>query len=147
VNFPGGREGLRAYICDHFGTVVGGIVDACTDDEGFDKGLAKAPGEERERWLKRKRKYVESILHKNSQAVRVTAADKVHNAESIVDSHAAVGPKVWIRFRTKSRQDQIDIYRGLANAIAARNDEFPTEQRTGLAKRLLRAVHLMESLS
>jgi hypothetical protein len=111
------------------------------------KELAGTPAEERERWLERKRKYVESIAHKTSQALRVTAADKVHNAESILDSHARTGNQVWNRFRTKSREDQIATYRDLAQAIAARNDELPAQERTGLAKRLLRAVLLMESLS
>ena len=102
--------------------------------------------EERERWLERKRKYAESIAHKTSQALRVTAADKVHNVESILDSHAAKGPEVWSRFRTKSRQDQVDVYRELSVAIAARNSQFPTTQRTRLTDRFLRGVQLIEKL-
>jgi (p)ppGpp synthase/HD superfamily hydrolase len=60
-NYSGGREPLRAYIRSEFGAKVAAIVDACTDDEGFVKGLAGTPAEERERWLERKRKYAESI--------------------------------------------------------------------------------------
>jgi (p)ppGpp synthase/HD superfamily hydrolase len=145
-DYPGGRDALRLYIRDQFGDVVAGIVDACTDDEGFAKGLEGALAEERECWLKRKRKYAESIAHKSSQALRVTAADKVHNVESILDSHAANGPEVWSRFRTRSRQDQVEVYRELSVAIAARNNAFPTEQRTRLTDRLLRAVQLMKQL-
>ena len=145
--YPGGREALRSYICEHFGTAVGAIVDACTDDEGFTKGSAATAAEERQRWLERKQKYADSIKHKTPQAVRVTAADKVHNAESILDAHAAVGPEVWLRFRTKSRQDQIDIYLGLSAALTSRNETFPPDQRTGIPERLFRAVTLMERLS
>lgn len=76
----------------------------------------------------------------------MTAADKVHNAESILDAYAACGPDVWLRFRTKSRQDQIDVYRGLYAAIKTRNEALPPEKRTALPKRLLRAVLLMEGL-
>lgn len=144
--YPGGREALRVYICDQFGPAVGAIVDACTDDEGFTKRSAVSADEERERWLERKRKYAQSIAHKTPQALRVTAADKVHNAESILDSYAASGPEVWLRFTTKSRQDQIDVYCGLSAAIASRNETFPPDQRTSLPKRLLRAVLLMEAL-
>jgi (p)ppGpp synthase/HD superfamily hydrolase len=146
-HFPGGRTALRLHIKDQFGAAVADIVDACTDDEGFFKGLTGTPAEERERWLERKRKYVESIPHESSQALRVTAADKVHNAESILDSHAVIGPEIWNRFRTKSGEDQIKVYRDLSEAIGARNEQFPTRQRTGLAKRLSRAVDSMKNLS
>jgi (p)ppGpp synthase/HD superfamily hydrolase len=145
--YPGGRQALRVYTRDEFGAAVIAIVDACTDHEGFAKGLAVTLDEERERWLERKQKYAESIAHKTPEALRVTAADKVHNAESILDAHAASGPEVWLRFRTKSRQDQIDVYHGLSSAITTRNATFPPDKRTALPKRLLRAVLLMEELS
>jgi GTP pyrophosphokinase len=145
--YPGGRAALRNYIRNQFGAEVAAIVDDCTDDEGLAKDSAGTPVEERERWLKRKREYVNSIAHKTPQALRVTAVDKTHNAESIIDSHAAIGPELWLRFGTKSRQDQIDVYRGLASAIASRNETLPPDKRTGLSERLLRAVHLMESLA
>jgi (p)ppGpp synthase/HD superfamily hydrolase len=119
-NYAGGREALRAYIRSEFGAKVAALVDACTDDEGFAKGLTGTPAEERERWLERKRKYADSIAHKESQALRVTTADKVHNAESILDSQPAIGPEVWNRFRTKSRQDQMDIYLDLDGDCCAK---------------------------
>ena len=97
--------------------------------------------------MERKRKYAESIAHKTPQALRVTTADKVHNAESILDSHGAHCAEVWIRFRTKSRQDQVDVYLSLYEAITARNEEFPANEKSHLPKRLLRAVDLMELLS
>ena len=146
-HYPGRRTALRLYIGDQFGVVVADIVDACTDDEGFDKRIVGTPTEERERWLERKRKYVESVAHKTSQSLRVTAADKVHNAESILDSHALIGPEVWNRFRTKSRQDQIDVYDALSKAIDARNAQLPKRKRTALVKRLSRDVDLMKKLS
>lgn len=146
-DYPGGREVLQVYIREEFGAEVAAIVNACTDDEGLLKGSAATPEEERERWLERKWKYAESIAHKTPQALRVTTADKVHNAESILDSHSVHGREVWTRFRTKSRQDQVDVYRSLYNAITARNEEFPAHEKSHLPKRLLRAVDLMELLS
>ncbi len=146
-DYPGGREALRVYIRETFGPAVASIIDACTDDEGLPKGSAATHAGERDLWLERKRKYVESIAHKTPQALRVTTADKVHNAESILDSHEGYGPDVWSRFRTKSRQDQVDVYRGLSAAITTRNEEFPVNEKGHLPKRLLRAVDLMERLS
>lgn len=146
-NYTGGREALRVYIRDRFGPGVAAIVDACTDDEGLPKGSGATPSGERDLWLERKRKYAESIAHKTLQALRVTTADKVHNAESILDAHEAYGAEVFSRFRTKSRQDQVDVYRSLYEAITARNEEFPASEKSHLPKRLLRAVDLMELLS
>jgi len=145
--YPGGRAALRDYIRDEFGVAVAHIVKECTDDEGFEKHSVIPSAEQRELWWERKRKYAKEIAHKTPPALRVTAADKVHNAESILDSHAAVGPKVWNRFRTKSRQDQIDVYRDLSAAITARNNGLGDNQRSALPKRLVRAVLLMEQLA
>ena len=128
-----------------------------------------------------KRKYTESIAHKTPQALRVTngfaasgsaaavtsrgcprhrdipprgSADKVHNAESILDSHADYGAEVWKNFRTQSCQDQVYVYRTLYEAINARyevintrNKEFPANEKSHLPRRLLRVVDLMERLS
>ena len=146
-DYPGGREALRVFIRDRFGPGVTAIVDACTDDEGFAKGSGATQEEERERWLERKRKYTESIAHKTPQALRVTTADKVHNAESILDSHADYGAEVWKNFRTQSCQDQVYVYRTLYEAINARYEEFPGNEKSHLPRRLLRAVDLMERLS
>ena len=144
--YPGGREALRVYIREQYGPEVAAIVDACTDDDGLQRGSA-TPSKERDLWLERKRKYAEGIAHKTPQALRVTTADKVHNAESILDAYEAYGAEMFSRFRTKSRQDQVDVYRSLYNAITARNEEFPAHEKSHLPKRLLRAVNLMELLS
>jgi (p)ppGpp synthase/HD superfamily hydrolase len=145
--FQGGREALRVHIRGQFGPEVAAIVDACTDDEGFAKGSAKTPEEERAVWLERKSAYAVSIAHKTPGVLRVTTADKIHNAESILDAHATIGPKVWKRFRTQSRQDQVDVYQQLSAAINSRNDDFPTGDKSALPKRLSRAVNLMGKLS
>jgi len=145
-SYPSGRQALRATITEQFGDNVAAIVEACTDDEGFSKRPAATPEEERSQWLERKLDYICSIEHKTPQALRVTAADKVHNAESILDSYEIHGPEVWQRFRTKSRRDQIDVYQRLAVAISLRNSSFPKFEQTNLPQRLTRAVVAMEQL-
>jgi hypothetical protein len=145
-NFHGGREALRAYIREQFGAQVAALVDACTDDEGFVKGAAATPEEERTLWLRRKHEYVVSIETKTPEALRVTTADKIHNAESILDAYAKVGPEVWNRFRTKSRNDTIENYRNLSDAITKKNEGFEPDKRSGLPYRLSRAVDLLEKV-
>jgi len=146
-HYPGGREALRTYIREQFGSAVADIVDACTDDEGLSKESMGTPQEDRARWLERKQAYVDGIGHKTAQALRVTAADKVHNAESILDAYSAIGPEIWNRFRTRSRADQTDVYEALSRAIDSRNRALVACERTRLPERLLRAVGLMKELA
>lgn len=54
---------LRDHIRDRFGASVAEIVDACTDDEGFAKGTAVTPEEERNRWMERKQRDMLKALH------------------------------------------------------------------------------------
>jgi len=63
-HYPGGREALRTYIREQFGSAVADIVDACTDDEGLSKESMGTPQEDRARWLERKQAYVDGIGHK-----------------------------------------------------------------------------------
>ncbi len=144
--YPGGRDELRKYIAANFGPGVADIVDQCTDDEGFTKGQGPFD-HERENWLARKQKYADSIAHKSAEALRVTAADKIHNAESIVDAHAQCGASIWQRFRTKSREDQIQVYAMNSAAITARARTLGDQYHSVLPARLARAVEQLKTLS
>jgi (p)ppGpp synthase/HD superfamily hydrolase len=119
--FPGGREGLRAEICAKFGARVLEIVNACTDDEGHTKGAALTPEGERAAWRKRKEEYLAHLRTLNDTGVlRVSCADKLHNARCLLSDYRREGEKLWERFRTKSRADQIWCYRELANMFLER---------------------------
>jgi len=50
----------------------------------------------------------------------------------MLDADEAIGPELWLRFRTKSRQDQIDVYRGLCAAVSARDETFRDGERSAL---------------
>ncbi len=82
----------HATIAERFGTEVADIVRDCTDT------LAPvAAGEEKEPWLLRKTRYVASLEHKPLPSLRVTAADKAHNARDMV-LDARRDPRCWERF-------------------------------------------------
>lgn len=83
----GGRERL-ADIATRFGEVVARIVEDCTDSWTTPK----------EPWIERKRHYVEHARTLPSDSLRVSAADKVHNAYSILKDLRNVGDSVWGRF-------------------------------------------------
>jgi GTP pyrophosphokinase len=83
----GGRERLDD-IRQRFGDRVARIVEACTDSWT----TPKRP------WLERKRAYVEHARHLAPDALRVSCADKVHNAWAILRDLRTVGDATWSRF-------------------------------------------------
>jgi len=86
----GGGPGALAYIEEHFGANVADIVlsnsDSVTGEE------EKAP------WFERKRAYIAAFSHKSPGALRVSLADKLHNARSILADYRAHGDALWARF-------------------------------------------------
>ncbi len=65
-------------IAQRFGPEVAGIVRDCTDTTEGLTGAGKEP------WLLRKTSYVAALEHKGEGSLRVTAADKAHNARDMV---------------------------------------------------------------
>jgi (p)ppGpp synthase/HD superfamily hydrolase len=83
---------LLAYIDQVFGTKVADIVKACSD-------AAPAAGEPKRPWLERKTAYVASLATKDMSALRVTAADKLHNAtQTLVDIRHSHNGRTWPKF-------------------------------------------------
>jgi (p)ppGpp synthase/HD superfamily hydrolase len=83
----GGRPRLED-IRARFGDRVARIVEACTDSWTE----PKAP------WMERKRAYVDHARTLAPDALRVSAADKVHNAYAILRDLRLNGDSVWKRF-------------------------------------------------
>ncbi|APD49170.1 phosphohydrolase [Synechococcus sp. SynAce01] len=79
-------------IAAAFGVEVAGIVRDCTDTS---EGLS---GDNKEPWLLRKTRYLASLERKPESSLRVTAADKAHNARDMV-LDARRDPNSWDRFK------------------------------------------------
>ena len=91
-----------------FGERVRRLVEACTDTPpGFDGG-------EKPPWQDRKRGYM-ARLRSGEIPWRVSLADKLHNARSILRDHRTVGDEVWERF-SASKEDTLWYYRSLVQA-------------------------------
>lgn len=110
----GGGERMRAQIAAEFGDDVAAIVQACSDTPlgwtGGDKGS----------WRGRKERYIEHVkTDRTPGAVRISLADKLHNARSIVFDAEAHGPEVWKRFNPDS--DQPWYYAKLVEAFRKRD--------------------------
>ena len=85
----GGGSAALAAIEERFGPEVAAIVTATSDTLDPDR----KPG-----WYERKRGYVDAFPGKSPAALRVSLADKVHNARSILLDYRVLGDEVWARF-------------------------------------------------
>ncbi len=100
----GGQDRLEE-IRQQFGDIVADIVQDCSDT--FD--IPKPP------WKKRKKEYIDSIKGKSSSSRFVSAADKLHNARSILLDYRTIGDALWPRFAT-GKVDVLWYYRSLVTA-------------------------------
>ncbi len=81
-------------IKKHFGERVAGVVEACSDS--FTK--PKPP------WRERKEKHIAHLRKANSDVRLVSAADKIHNANSILSDFRKEGVTVWKRFNAGPKE-------------------------------------------
>ncbi len=92
-----------------FGAGVRRLVGACTDTPLDYRGGDKGP------WRPRKERYLEHIRAGGS-VNRVSLADKLHNARSILRDLSQVGDAVWDRFSVP-REETLWYYRALVRAF------------------------------
>lgn len=109
VEDQGGRPRLED-IRDRFGSDVADIVAACSDS------LDSVAGEPKEDWLPRKRKYLASLAKKSPSILKVTVADKLHNARAIYRDARTDGEQLWRRFN-KPAEQTIAYYSALYRTI------------------------------
>jgi len=108
-----------------FGPRVARIVDGCSDVNAplsaSDHGLAASPPQRGPATsLHRKAAYVSRLAdERDSSVLRVSLADKLHNARSILADHRAAGDAVWDRFNV-GRLGQLWYYRELVRTFRAR---------------------------
>jgi (p)ppGpp synthase/HD superfamily hydrolase len=105
-----GGAATREVIRRLFGDAVTLIVNGCTDAE-----VSPKPP-----WRERKEAYVAHISEAAPSVLLVSAADKLHNARSILADLRAVGNEVWSRFKG-GREGTLWYYRALVRAYRAGN--------------------------
>lgn len=97
-----GGIATRNQIYGLFGDKVVAIVDGCTESDT----QPKPP------WRERKIRYLENLRHAKIQVRRVSLADKLHNARSILAEWRQQGDAVWSNFNS-SKEDTLWFYREL----------------------------------
>ena len=106
----GGGQSALEEIETSFGSLVAEIVLANSDT--IDDGSGGKPP-----WGQRKRSYVDGIASKSPAALRVSLADKVHNARAILLDYRTHGDELWSRFGQGGGLATRVYYRELAAAF------------------------------
>jgi GTP pyrophosphokinase len=108
VEDQGGPATLE-LIRQQFGGEVADMVRALSDTDE----TPKPP------WRARKEAYLLHLEEAPPAVLRISAADKLHNARSILRDYAIVGEDLWNRFSAPAA-DQIWYYRSLADVFRRR---------------------------
>jgi (p)ppGpp synthase/HD superfamily hydrolase len=115
----GGGRPMLDRIRRAFGQRVARIVEGCSDTIN---------GDSDEAWVERKARYLAHLEHADDDGIlRVSLADKVHNARSIVRDYRASGSVLWERFTQKTAGEQLSYYGGLLELFSRRRPGRLTE--------------------
>ena len=125
------QGGVAAWrkIRERFGDRVAYIVHQCSDTDQ----TPKPP------WQERKEAFLARLAEASPSALLVIAADKLHNARSLIADYRGCGEHVWTRF-TGGRDGTLWYYRAAAETLK-RAAPGP------LVQELARAVTELEHLS
>jgi (p)ppGpp synthase/HD superfamily hydrolase len=121
-------------IRERFGTRVHDIVMGCTepDPHALENGT-KGP------WEQRKQRYIAHLRGASHEVLRVSTADKLYNARSIINDMRLVGDEVWHRFSVP-KEKTLWYYRAVTEALVTAT---PPE-RSRLVRELRGIVAAME---
>ena len=115
-----GREALKRDIEFLFGHQVLDIVLDCTDDEYLPQRAPAVKGTAEE-WLLRKETFLEQLRRSDRlESLRVSCADKLHNARSLLSDYELEGESIWRLFRTGKKEDQVWYYGSTAEIFSDR---------------------------
>jgi (p)ppGpp synthase/HD superfamily hydrolase len=128
VEDQGGAVALEE-IRRRFGDAVAEIVAGCTDAWT----TPKPP------WRERKEAYIAHLRHASPSVRLVSAADKLHNARSILADYRAIGEALWSRFNG-GKAGTLWYYRALVETLRS-SDPAP------LVEELDRVVSEIERLA
>jgi (p)ppGpp synthase/HD superfamily hydrolase len=113
------QEASREDMEKRFGPRVLSLVEGSTDTPPGYKGGKKPP------WKDRKRTYIERVRSAGADGLRLSLADKLHNARAILADYRAIGDALWSRFNvgksapTEIRSEIMWYYRSLIAAFRA----------------------------
>lgn len=127
----GGGRPMLERIRLQFGERVAAIVGACSDSDR----------EPKPPWRERKEAYLAHLHETNDDgALRVSLADKLHNARAILLDYRERGPRLWERFDESRPREQLWYYGGLAKLFAERRPGPQADELGRVAAEVARLV-------
>ena len=129
-----GGEPIRGEILRRFGPRVAEIVEGCTDADT----IPKPP------WRARKEAYLAHLFAADPAVHLVAAADKLHNARSILSDYRTTGESLWDRF-SGGREGTLWYYREVSDILARAQPGVLTDELRRTVDELLRLVDVSES--
>ncbi|MHB1425315.1 MAG: HD domain-containing protein [Gemmataceae bacterium] len=127
-----GGEPIRQEIRHGFGDKVVEIVNGCTDTDE----MPKPP------WLERKKRYLEHLRGASPEVLRVSAADKLHNARAVLSDLRRHGKAVWGRFNG-GREGTLWYYRQLVQVFRESGPSFLVEELDRVVSELERLAKVV----
>ncbi len=103
-----GGPATRTAIQARFGDTVAAIVDGCSDTDE----IPKPP------WQARKEAYIAHIADVSPAVRLVSAADKLHNARTVLAEYRQQGDALWAIFRG-GKAGTLWYYRAMVTALRA----------------------------
>jgi (p)ppGpp synthase/HD superfamily hydrolase len=133
VEDQGGRNTL-ADIRSRFGERVAAIVEGCTDAYR----IPKPP------WRKRKESYINHLQEAPQDVLRVSLADKLHNARSILWDLHREGPPVWARFKG-GKQGTLWYYQTLVEVFKGKSQSDMVGELARVVEDIIRLAQIDHS--
>lgn len=104
-------------LAERFGEEVAGIVEGCTDSDQH----PKPP------WRDRKERYLTHLQAASPSVLRVSNADKLYNARTILADLRRLGPRLWGRFNA-GKEETLWYYTELARIFSERNPGYLADE-------------------
>lgn len=112
-----GGQSTREEIYQLFGETVVAIIDGCTESDVD----PKPP------WEERKKKYLQNLRHASPSVRRVSLADKLHNARSLLADYRQYGSSIWSQFKA-GKDRTLWFYQQLQQIYIETGSDFLTEE-------------------
>jgi GTP pyrophosphokinase len=125
-----GGDATRQEIRRRFGDTVTTIVDGCTDTDQ----MPKPP------WRARKEAYLAHLPTASASIRLISAADKLHNARTIVSDYRQLGEQLWQRFQG-GRDGTLWYYRELVRAYRQAGTSSLVEELALVVDEMHRLAH------
>ncbi len=100
----------EAFLREQLGDEVVDIVTAVSEDQTVDWRSIEGG------WEKVKQMYIETVAASNEKVWAVSVADKIHNAESLINYHHLVGNSAWQVFN-RGKEKKIWFEKSLFKAL------------------------------